>query len=133
MVYLYPAIIANKTDFEELNIDVEFKDGFIIDDDLSVQKKLEDNYGVPIVSIQESTRGNIIILYNPNGFVETNPLTKTRMAVIKGSLEQLKSEFAYMVSQRPDIKPSLLLDNYTPQTSPRDLLELKKWLKKEFD
>ena len=89
MVYLYPAIIANKADFKELNIDVKFKDGFIIDNDLSIQKKLEDNYGVPIVSIQESTRDNIIILYNPNGFVETNPLTKTRMAVIKGSLEQL--------------------------------------------
>lgn len=106
MTYLYPAIILDKDELKALSIDIKFKNGYIIDNDLSIQKQLEDNYKVPIVSIQESTRDNIIILYDPNGFVETNPLTKKRLAVLIGEKDYLKSEISYMVSQRPEIKPS---------------------------
>ena len=133
MTYLYPAIILDKDELQSLSIDIKFKDGYIIDNDLSIQKQLEDNYKVPIVSIQKSTRDNIIILYDPNGFVETNPLTKKRLAVLIGDLEYLKSEISYMVSQRPDIKPSILIENYILQCNPKDTLELKKWIKSNFD
>ena len=133
MTYLYPAIILDKDELKALSIDIKFKNGYIIDNDLSIQKQLEDNYKVPIVSIQESTRDNIIILYDPNGFVETNPLTKKRLAVLIGDLDYLKSEIAYMVSQRPDIKPSILIDNYILQCNPKEILELKKWIKSNFN
>lgn len=133
MTYLYPAIILDKDELQSLSIDIKFKDGYIIDNDLSIQKQLEDNYKVPIVSIQESTRDNIIILYDPNGFVETNPLTKKRLAVLIGDLEYLKSEISYMVSQRPDIKPSILIENYILQCSPKDTLEIKKWIRSNFN
>lgn len=133
MTYLYPAIILDKDELNALSIDIKFKDGYIIDNDLSIQKQLEDNYKVPIVSIQESTRDNIIILYDPNGFVETNPLTKKRLAVLIGEKEYLKSEISYMVSQRPDIKPSILIENYILQCNPKDILELKKWIKSNFN
>ena len=56
MTYLYPAIILNKDELKALSIDIKFKNGYIIDNDLSIQKQLEDNYKVPIVSIQKSTR-----------------------------------------------------------------------------
>lgn len=133
MTYLYPAIILDKDELKALSIDIKFKNGYIIDNDLSIQKQLEDNYKVPIVSIQESTRNNIIILYDPNGFVETNPLTKKRLAVLIGDLDYLKSEISYMVSQRPDIKPSILIENYILQSNPKDTLELKKWIKSNFN
>lgn len=133
MTYLYPAIILDKDELQSLSINIAFKDGYIIDNDLSIQKQLEDNYKVPIVSIQESTRNNIIILYDPNGFVETNPLTKKRLAVLIGDIEYLKSEISYMVSQRPNIKPSILIENYILQCNPKDILELKKWIKSNFN
>lgn len=133
MTYLYPTIILDKDELKALSITIAFKDGYIIDNDLSIQKQLEDNYKVPIVSIQESTRDNIIILYDPNGFVETNPLTKKRLAVLIGDLDYLKSEISYMVSQRPEIKPSILIENYILQSNPKDTLELKKWIKSNFN
>lgn len=133
MTYLYPAIILDKDELKALSIDIKFKNGYIIDNDLSIQKQLEDNYKVPIVSIQESTRDNIIILYDPNGFVETNSLTKKRLAVLIGEKDYLKSEISYMVSQRPEIKPSILIENYILQSNPKDTLELKKWIKSNFN
>ena len=128
MMYFYPAIILDKNEQEALS----FLNGYIIDNDLSIQKRLEDQYKVPIVSIQESTRDTVIILYDPNGFVDTNPLTKTRMAVLIGDFDYLQSEILYMVSQRPDIQPKILIDNYIFQCTPKDLLRLKTWIKSTF-
>lgn len=132
MMYFYPAIILDKNEQEVLSFPILFQNGYLVDNDLSIQKRLEDQYKVPIVSIQESTRDTIIILYDPNGFVDTNPLTKTRMAVLIGDFDYLQSEILYMVSQRPDIQPKILIDNYIFQCTPKDLLRLKTWIKSTF-
>lgn len=134
MVYLYPAIILDNDELTAMSLDnINFNNGCIIDNDLSIQTKLEDYFKVPILSIQQSTKdNNLIILYYPNGFVDTNPLTKTRMAVLRGTLEELQSQITYMVSQRPDIKPTLLIDNYIFQCSPRETMMLKNWINENF-
>ena len=134
MVYLYPAIILDNDELTAMSLDnITFNNGCIIDNDLSIQTKLEDYFKVPILSIQQSTKdNNLIIFYYPNGFVDTNPLTKTRMAVLRGTLEELQSQITYMVSQRPDIKPTLLIDNYIFQCSPRETIMLKNWINEKF-
>lgn len=134
MVYLYPAIILDNNELTAMSLDnINFNNGCIIDNDLSIQTKLEDYFKVPILSIQQSTKdNNLIILYYPNGFVDTNPLTKTRMAVLRGTLEELQNQITYMVSQRPDIKPMLLIDNYIFQCSPRETMMLKNWINENF-
>ena len=134
MVYLYPAIILDNDELTAMSLDnITFNNGCIIDNDLSIQTKLEDYLKVPILSIQQSTKdNNLIIFYYPNGFVDTNPLTKTRMAVLRGTLEELQSQITYMVAQRPDIKPTLLIDNYIFQCSPRETMMLKNWINENF-
>ena len=134
MVYLYPAIILDNDELTAMSLDnINFNNGCIIDNDLSIQTKLEDYFKVPILSIQQSTKdNNLIIFYYPNGFVDTNPLTKTRMAVLRGTLEELQSQITYMVAQRPDIKPTLLIDNYIFQCSPRETMMLKNWINENF-
>ena len=134
MVYLYPAIILDNDELTAMSLDnINFNNGCIIDNDLSIQTKLEDYFKVPILSIQQSTKdNNLIILYYPNGFVDTNPLTKTRMAVLRGTFEELQNQITYMVSQRPDIKPTLLIDNYIFQCSPRETMMLKNWINENF-
>ena len=134
MVYLYPAIILDNDELTAMSLNnITFNNGCIIDNDLSIQTKLEDYFKVPILSIQQSTKdNNLIILYYPNGFVDTNPLTKTRMAVLRGTLEELQSQITYMVSQRPDIKPTLLIDKYIFQCSPRETMMLKNWINENF-
>jgi hypothetical protein len=134
MVYLYPAIILDNDELTAMSLDnITFNNGCIIDNDLSIQTKLEDYFKVPILSIQQSTKdNNLIIFYYPNGFVDTNPLTKTRMAVLRGTLEELQSQITYMVAQRPDIKPTLLIDNYIFQCSPRETMMLKNWINENF-
>ena len=134
MIYLYPAIILDNDELTAMSLDnITFNNGCIIDNDLSIQTKLEDYFKVPILSIQQSTKdNNLIIFYYPNGFVDTNPLTKTRMAVLRGTLEELQSQITYMVAQRPDIKPTLLIDNYIFQCSPRETMMLKNWINENF-
>ena len=134
MVYLYPAIILDNDELTAMSLDnITFNNGCIIDNDLSIQTKLEDYFKVPILSIQQSTKdNNLIIFYYPIGFVDTNPLTKTRMSVLRGTLEELQSQITYMVAQRPDIKPTLLIDNYIFQCSPRETMMLKNWINENF-
>ena len=134
MVYLYPAIILDNDEFASIGLNnITFENGYIVDNTLVIQKKLEDYFKVPILSIQQSTKNNnIIIFYYPNGFVDINPLTKTRMAVLRGTLDELKDQILYMTSQRPEIKPQLLIDNYIFQCSPRENMLLKNWVHNTF-
>lgn len=134
MVYLYPAIILDNDEFASIGLNnITFENGYIVDNTLVIQKKLEDYFKVPILSIQQSTKDdNIIIFYYPNGFVDINPLTKTRMAVLRGTLDELKDQILYMTSQRPEIKPQLLIDNYIFQCSPRENMLLKNWVHNTF-
>lgn len=136
MIYMYPAYIIDKPDVPSIvGHDISFdENGYLIDPDLSIQKTIEDTYQAPVISIQQSTRkdSGCIIFYDPNGYVQTNPMNGNRMAAIAGPLEDLKSEITVMVNEHPTVSPKLLLDSYTYHCTPPELLALRKWMKETF-
>lgn len=135
MDYSYPSVFRKKEELEEI-IGKEMifdENGFLKDPSLNIQKRLEDHYGHVIIKIEPTVRNNIIITMEGNGYIQNNPLTKRRMAVIRGDLPYLKATLETMISEHPHHPPQKILDSCIPSCAPADRLVLHKWMEETYN
>lgn len=135
MEYSYPSVFRKKEELETI-IDTPMRfdaDGFLIDPDLKIQRKLEDYYEHVIIKIEPTVRNNIIITMEGNGFIQTNPLTGRRLAAVKGDLDYLKATYETMIREHPRHAPQTILDSCVPSCKPADHYQLRKWMEDRWD
>lgn len=110
------------------------RNGYLIDPNLLIQKRLEDIYAKPILSIYQTTRMNqmIFIVYDPNGYVQNNRLSGRRMAVITGDFQYIQSVFQTMIDEHPQIPPAIIFDSYISQCTPQERMMLRKWMEEAY-
>lgn len=135
MDYSYPSVFRKQEELEEIvGRAMHFdNNGFLQDPHLDIQKKLEDHYGHVIIKIEPTVRGNIIITMEGNGYIQNNPLTKRRLAVIRGDLPYLQATLTTMINEHPYHSPQKILDSCIPSCPPADKLAIRKWMEETYN
>ena len=134
MALTYQGIILSASEAENITgkriaFDVN---GYLVDPKLILQHALEDSFQQPIVSIQESTQGYIIVFLEPYGVIQNNPVTGKRMTILKGDAEYIRSTLEMMIAFHPNIDPVKIIESYSFQCSPQDRLYLREWTRDTY-
>ena len=135
MSLYYPAIILSQNEAIRLfKQPVRFdSNGYMQDTNMTLQKKIEDVYGQVVMFVSETTQKDVIIFFNEDSTVRTNPLNKKRLAVIHGDADYIISTLKTMISHHPSEKPETIINSYAFQCDMTDKLEIREWTKKTYN
>lgn len=131
MYKYYICIIMNKDAIAEITgKELVFDEGHVRDPE--IYRKLEDYLGQPVVFLRESTViEDEILIMCADGVVQTNPITKKRTAIIKGTLEDLKVIMADVIKER-DEKPKTTFHGYGFGCIMPEQLALRDWFTENY-
>lgn len=135
MALYFPSILTNQDELAKIcQIQLHFNSkGYLIDNTLALQKKLEDHFGQIILSIQQTTQNQIVIITDGYGRVFTNQTTGKRTALLQGDFAYIKSLLELMIEFHPEVKPVTIISAYTFGCTPNDKFELRKWTKDTYN
>ena len=135
MSLYYPAIILSQNEAIRLfKQPVRFdSNGYMQDTNMTLQKKIEDVYGQVVMFVSETTQKDVIIFFNEDSTVRTNPLNKKRLAVIHGDTDYIISTLKTMISHHPSEKPETIINSYAFQCDMTDKLAIREWTKKTYN
>lgn len=134
MALHFPSILLPQAEAQQLaNAKLAFNsNGYLIDPNLSIQKTLEDIFERPILLIQKTSMGQIIILTDPYGLVQNNPVTHRRLAILSGDVSYITSTLQLMVQFHPDVKPHIVIESYAFQCSPIEKMNIRTWIQENY-
>lgn len=134
MALYFPSFLLTTTEAEEIGKNKLLFDnkGYLIDDNLKIQKHFENYFEQAVLSIQKTTQNNIIILTDEYSVVQINPITKNRLAILKGDSDYIKSLLELMIQFHPTVKPETIISSYSFGCSPNDKFILRNWCKETY-
>lgn len=129
---LYPAILVSQEELTEAGIGpVEFVDGKLARP--AITEDIEDYCGRPIVSIREPTlEGADLIIITADGYIQRNPITNKRTAVLTGSYDALKVVLTDIFKESPTIDPDRIFRAYAYQVDVVIQHDLMNWVRDEY-
>ena len=135
MSLYYPSIILPHDEAaKKFNCNISFdKNGYMKDNNLHIQKRMEDIYGQVIIFVTESTQHEIIIFFEPTSVVQTNIANGKRLAVIQGDADYIISTIKTMIARHPNEKPEVIISSYAFQCNMNDKLAIREWTKKTYN
>lgn len=128
---LYPAYLISDEELAEAGIaPVEFRNGRLLHPDLT--EAIEDYCGRPVVRVRQATRkGEGIIVIAADGYVQHNPLTRRRTAVLQGSFESLQVVLQDIFDEAPGVDPERIFRAYAYQVDVVIQKDLQEWVRNE--
>lgn len=135
MSLYYPSIILSHDEaVKKFNCNISFdKNGYMKDNNLRIQKRMEDVYGQVIMFVTESIQHEIIIFLEPTSVVQTNSVNGKRLAVIQGDADYIISTIETMIARHPNEKPEVIISSYAFQCNMNDKLTIREWTKKTYN
>lgn len=129
---LYPAILISPKELEEAGIGpVEFVSGRLARP--AVTEAIEDYCGRPVVSIRQTTLpGDDLIVVTADGYIQRNPMTNKRTAVLMGEYEALKVVLTDIFRESPTVDPDRIFRAYAYQVDVVIQHDLLEWVRKEY-
>lgn len=137
MQKMYPCIFITQDEIEQVyGRKASFQNTYITTP--SLYGTLENYLGIPIISIRPDPRdNNTILVYYADGYIQQNPNTGRRLAVINGSYDYICQVVEDIVAERiviaPKVHPTAITNLYTfnPDII-SDRLMINKWIKQKY-
>lgn len=129
---LYPTILISPEELEDAGIGpVEFVNGRLARP--AMTEAIEDYCGRPVVSIRQTTLpGDDLIVVTADGYIQRNPMTNKRTAVLMGEYEALKVVLTDIFRESPTVDPDRIFRAYAYQVDVVIQHDLLEWVRKEY-
>lgn len=129
---LYPAILVSQDELAEAGIGpVEFSRGKLAQP--AVTEKIEDYCGRPVVAVRQATLpGSDLIVLTADGYIQNNPMTNKRTAVLMGTAEALRVVLTDIFEESPTVDPERIFRAYAYQVDVVIQHDLLEWVRTEY-
>lgn len=128
----YPCFVIAKDELmDATHQDITFKNGRIADNNVRIA--IENFVGHPVAMVRESTANtDEVFVFTADGYIQVNPLSKKRTAVLIGNYDNLKVILSDIFHERPDEDPYEIFCEYSYQTDINIQLDLQGWVRDEY-
>lgn len=129
---LYPVILVPEQELADAGIGpLAFRDGKLAKPE--VTEEIENYCGRPVVAVRQTTKpGGDLVVITADGYIQRNPVTGRRTAVLIGSYDALKVVLTDIFEESPTVDPDRIFRAYAYQVDVVIQHDLLTWVKNEY-